>query len=65
QGPRVSLARSDYIKQGKVIEFEIGLMPHKEINWSIIDTLLEYGQLMGLGQFRNGGYGRFEVVKHK
>jgi len=62
QGPRVTLARSDYINAGKVLEFEIALMPHKEITWALIDSLLEYGQVMGLGQFRNGGYGRFEVV---
>lgn len=62
QGPRVTLARSDTINAGTVIEFEITLVPHKEIKWSIIDELLEYGKLMGLGQFRNGGYGQFEVV---
>ena len=62
QGPRVTLARSDYVSAGKVLDFEIGLMPHKEITWALIDSLLEYGQVMGLGQFRNGGYGRFEVV---
>ena len=63
KGPRVSLARSDYIKDGKEIEFEIKLLPHKELTWKLIDSLLEYGELMGLGQFRNGSYGRFEVVK--
>jgi len=63
QGPRVTLARSDYMAAGKTLDFEIGLMPHKEITWQVIDQLLEYGQFMGLGQFRNGGYGRFEVCK--
>jgi hypothetical protein len=63
QGPRVTLARSDFIKAGKVIEFEIVLVPHKELKWSVIDELLKYGELMGLGQFRNGGYGRFKVLK--
>lgn len=63
QGPRVTLARSDFIKAGKIIEFEIVLVSHKELKWKVIDELLEYGELMGLGQFRNGGYGRFKVVK--
>lgn len=63
QGPRVTLARSDYIKPGKELEFSITLIPHKDLKWEIVDTLLAYGVLMGLGQFRNGGYGRFEVVK--
>lgn len=62
QGPRVTLARSDYIKAGKEIEFEIILIPHKEIKEETILTLLKHGELMGLGQFRNGGYGRFEVI---
>lgn len=63
RGPRVTLARSDYINAGKVIEFDITLLPHKEVKWKVLDSLLEYGQLMGLGQFRNGGYGRFKVLK--
>lgn len=62
QGPRVTLARSDYINAGKRIEFEIILLPHKELSWEVIENLLKYGELMGLGQFRNGGYGRFRVV---
>jgi len=54
QGPRVTLARSDYISSGKVLEFSIKLIPHKELKWEIVDTLLKHGELMGLGQFRNG-----------
>lgn len=63
QGPRVSLIRSDYIKAGKELEFTITLIAHKEINMRIINTLLKHGELMGLGQFRNGGYGRFDVIE--
>jgi len=63
QGPRVTLARSDYVCAGKEIGFEIKLIPHKEINEEVIKTLLAHGELMGLGQFRNGGYGRFTVVQ--
>lgn len=62
RGPRVTLARSDFILAGKVIEFEVTLLPHKEITWKVLDTLFEYGRLMGLGQFRNGGYGRFKIL---
>lgn len=61
QGPRVTLARSDYINAGTEIEAEIALLPHKEISEETIKKLFEYGKLQGLGQFRNGGYGRFEV----
>lgn len=62
QGPRVTIARSDYIKEGKKIEFEVTLIPHKEITIKKIMELFKYGELMGLGQFRNGGYGRFKIL---
>lgn len=62
KGPRVSLIRSDMINAGRTIDFELTLIPHKEINWALIENLFEYGKLMGLGQFRNGGYGQFEIV---
>jgi hypothetical protein len=62
KGPRVTLARSDQVNEGLLISFEISLIPHKELSWTLIDELFEYGKLMGLGQFRNGGFGRFEVV---
>jgi len=62
QGPRVSLLRSDYVAAGTEIMFTINLLAHKELTMDIIKTLLKYGELMGLGQFRNGGYGRFRVV---
>jgi hypothetical protein len=63
QGPRVTLARSDYIAEGTEITFEIGILKHKEITVKLVRQLLDYGALQGLGQFRNGGYGRFEVVR--
>lgn len=65
QGPRVTLARSDYIKEGKQIKFEITLLDHKELTWALIDRLLAHGELMGLGQWRNGGNGRFKIVEIK
>ncbi|RLC49275.1 MAG: hypothetical protein DRH57_00200 [Candidatus Cloacimonadota bacterium] len=58
QGPRVSLISSDFIDPVE-FEIEIALLPHKELNWKVIETLLDYGKLKGLGQWRNGGYGRF------
>ena len=62
QGPRVTLARSDYINAGKELEFTLVLLPHKEVTEEVIMRLFEYGKLMGLGQFRNGSYGSFEVI---
>jgi hypothetical protein len=63
KGPRVTLARSDCFNPGLQIEFALTLFPNKEITWEIIELWLEYGVFSGLGQFRNGGYGRFVVEK--
>lgn len=63
QGPRVTLARSDFIKAGKEFEVEISLIPHKELKMPVIMTLFDYGKLVGLGQFRSGDYGQFEVIE--
>ena len=65
QGPRISLARSDYVNAGLELTFEIILLDHKEIKPDIIKELLKYGELSGLGQFRNGGYGRFSILEIK
>lgn len=58
-GPRVALAKSDFIAAGLSFVIEIALLPHKELTWDLVENLLDYGQLKGLGQFRNGSYGRF------
>ncbi|RJR32461.1 MAG: hypothetical protein C4567_18755 [Deltaproteobacteria bacterium] len=59
QGPRVALAKSDFVDPGRSFEVEIVLLPHHELNYKLIELLLDYGRLKGLGQFRNGSYGRF------
>lgn len=61
QGPRVSLIKSDYVDAGLTFEVSIVVLHHSEINRKLLEQLLEYGQLQGLGQFRNGSYGRFEA----
>ncbi|HPE06283.1 MAG TPA: hypothetical protein PLW50_01025 [Smithellaceae bacterium] len=65
QGPRVSLIRSDAILQGKELGFTLNLIPHKELNKDLLKELLEYGMFNGLGQWRSGSYGQFEVVSFK
>lgn len=64
RGPRVTLTRSDYIDEGRDIEFQLVLLENsKGITWDVINECLAYGELVGLGQWRgSGGYGRFEVV---
>lgn len=63
-GPRVTLARSDYVNEGTQIEFTIKWLEGGEVTEKLIDSVLEYGQFQGLGQWRgSGGYGRFKIVK--
>lgn len=58
-GPRVALARSDFIKKGLSFEVEITMLAHAEITQAVLETILDYGLFKGLGQFRNGGFGTF------
>lgn len=58
QGPRVSLARSDYVAEGTTFEFDVALLAGP-VTIDVVRAILDYGALKGLGQFRNGGYGRF------
>lgn len=62
QGPRVSVIRSDSVAEGTEIEFAVSLLDHGEVTKDTLAAIFEYGQLQGLGQWRNGGYGRFVVV---
>ncbi|MEA4857920.1 MAG: hypothetical protein AAGU21_01110 [Solidesulfovibrio sp.] len=58
-GPMSCLATSELINAGVAFDVWIGLLPHGEVQWSVIEQCLEYGQMKGLGQFRGGGFGRF------
>lgn len=57
-GPRVALAKSDRVYKGLSFEIEITVLAHAEINQAVLETLLDYGIFKGIGQFRNGGWGR-------
>lgn len=62
QGPRVSLKASEIVKEGTWIDFEICVLPlgQKEFTEEILTSWLHYGAWQGLGEWRNGSYGRFE-----
>lgn len=60
QGPRTCLARSEMVNEGLSFNIEIKLLPNKDVKLEHISQLLDYGELKGLGQFRNGSYGRFK-----
>jgi len=60
QGPRVTLAKSDYIESGATLEFDLKMIENsRELSFKTIEDYLDFGELQGLGQFRNGSYGRF------
>jgi len=61
QGPRITLTRSDYVSEDTEICFIMKWLEKSEITEKLLIELLGYGELMGLGQFRNGSFGRFKV----
>jgi hypothetical protein len=63
KGERVSLASSETIPAGSVIECEVSWL--SDSLSEIVKAALDYGKLKGLGQWRNSGKGRFawEVVQ--
>lgn len=64
QGPRVTLAGSERVDDW-TMEIEVTLLPSAEskkgeaMSFEHVEQALDYGRLSGLGQWRNGGYGRF------
>lgn len=60
RGPRVSLVASEKVNPPIVCRFTIEIIENKEVNWKVVQKLLDYGKFKGLGQWRNGGWGRFE-----
>ena len=64
QGERVAIAHSEAIPAGAVLEFEIMLLTEEAHEEAVLEWL-DYGELRGLGQWRNSGKGRFtyEIVE--
>lgn len=58
QGERVALARSDAAPAGTTITFKLNILD-PAVDLDLLTEWLEYGQLRGLGQWRNSGMGRF------
>lgn len=57
QGERVALANSEMIAAGATCEFTIQLL--KDDLEKAVREWLDYGKFNGIGQWRNGSYGRF------
>ena len=53
------MTRSDVILAGAVIGFQLRVLKGGGLTESILRDILSYGQFMGLGQWRSGGWGRF------
>lgn len=58
QGPRVALARSEMIPAGARLKCGVTILG-EVLNEDVLRELLDYGFWTGIGQWRNGGYGRF------
>ena len=57
QGERVALAKSEMLPEGTTAEFTVKVLQDDLLNR--VKEWLDYGALNGLGQWRNGSYGRF------
>lgn len=62
QGPRVSVIRSDMINPGRQYKLTLQVLKDSKVTEKVLKGILSYGELSGLLQWRNGGYGRFKVV---
>lgn len=63
QGERVALAHSETAPAGCKIEFVIDLLDGAK--WPVVQEWLDYGELRGIGQWRNSGKGRFTYKASK
>ncbi len=62
QGPRITVVRSDLIPAGRELSFQIHVRRGKGISRALLEEILSDAEYQGLGQWRSGGYGRFELV---
>ncbi len=60
RGERITLLASERVLPPAQIVFTVELIEHKEVTLDTIRAILDYGKYKGLGQWRNGGWGRFE-----
>jgi hypothetical protein len=66
QGPRVTLAKSEVLPEGTEFSFVVKVIDGSPFTGEILEQLLSYGELSGLGQWRgSGGKGQFKVLSVK
>lgn len=62
QGPRVALTASDALPAGASLVCTLVVLAPHIITEELLRELLDYGRWSGLGQWRSGGYGRFDYT---
>jgi len=60
QGPRVSIAKSECIPSGGEFEFTITVLDNSQVDEDVLRELFDYGEIVGLGQWRNAKHGTFK-----
>jgi len=65
RGPRITLARSEMLPAGTTLSCRLEVYDKGPISEALLRDLLDYGHHKGLGQWRNGGYGRFTYTLKK
>lgn len=63
QGERVALARSESAPAGTTLTFKVRILG--ALSEAILREWFDYGELRGLGQWRNSGVGRFTYTLDK
>lgn len=61
QGPRVALAASEQLPVGTWCDVQLTSLAPTVITENLLREWLDYGQYMGIGQWRGGSFGRFVV----
>lgn len=64
RGERVALARSEMLPEGTTLTFDVTVIESSntkgfKLRWKDVENALNYGTLVGMSQWRSGGYGRF------
>ncbi len=65
QGPRVAIATSDVMNRGAELSFTVRVLPNADVTPDVIQEILNWGQYRGMGQWRTGGWGLYELVEFR
>lgn len=62
QGDRVALAKSEVVQAGSKLDFTLKVLEGSPMREEHLVKLFSYGELSGLGQWRNAGWGQFKFT---